>query len=171
MQEHQLLIMRHAKSDWSEGSRSDFDRPLTTRGKKSAKLMGKWLKANQYLIDRIICSPALRAKQTCQLVLEELDKTSKNSVFWEAAIYDASLNNLISLINQYSEEIHTLLIIGHNPGLDQLLCYLAKDQPPVNEAGKLLTTAAIAVLDYGDAKITAKPHSALLQHLIRPKEL
>ena len=170
MQDHQLIIMRHAKSDWSEANKLDLDRPLTARGKKSAKLIGEWLKQKAYRIDRVICSPALRAKQTCQLVTQKLD-IPQNNVLWENRIYDASLEELISLINQYSHGIHTLLIIGHNPGLDQLLCYLSKDPPPVNSTGKLLTTAAVAVLDYGHEAITAKSHHAHLQYLIRPKEL
>ena len=170
MQEHQLIIMRHAKSDWSEVDRSDFDRPLTARGRKAAKLMSNWLKQKQYPIDRIICSPALRAKQTCQLVSKELG-IPQNSILWETGIYEASLNNLRSLVNQHSEGIHTLLIIGHNPGLDQLLCYLSKDPPPVSSSGKLLTTAAIAILDYGNAAISANPLQPQLQYLIRPKDL
>ena len=170
MQEHKLIIMRHAKSDWSEENRSDFDRPLTIRGKKAAKTMGKWLKKNQYSMDRIICSPALRAKQTCQLVLKEMG-VAKNNVLWMTEVYAASLKNLLSIVNQYSKDTHTLLIIGHNPGLDQLLCYLSRDPPPVNSSGKLLTTAAVAVLDYGSTVITTKPHQAHLQCLIRPQEL
>ena len=170
MQEHQLIIMRHAKSDWSEEDRSDFDRPLTTRGEKAAKLMSKWLKQKQYRIDRIICSPALRAKQTCQLVTKKLGIPQKN-VLWEPGIYEASLNNLRSLVNQHSEGIHTLLIIGHNPGLDQLLCYLSKDPPPVSSSGKLLTTAAVAILNYGNATITVNPLQAQLEYLVRPNDL
>ncbi|QOJ22643.1 MAG: phosphohistidine phosphatase SixA [Gammaproteobacteria bacterium] len=170
MPKHQLIIMRHAKSDWREGDRSDFDRPLTKRGRKAAQQMGQWLKQQQYRIDHILCSPALRAKQTCQGVLEQLDLTRK-SVLWESRIYEASLPDLIALINQYGEGIHTLLIIGHNPGLDQLLCHLAKEPPPVSESGKLLTTAAVAVLDFGTATISAKAHQAQIQCLIRPKEL
>lgn len=170
MQEHQLIIMRHAKSDWSEANKLDWDRPLTARGRKTAKRMGKWLKQKQFRIDRIVCSPAQRAKQTCHLVVEELG-TPGNNVLLESGVYDASLNDLISLINRYREGIHTLLIIGHNPGLDQLLCFLSKDPPPGNNCGKLLTTGAIAVLDYGHAAISAEAHLAHLRYLIRPKEL
>lgn len=169
MQKHQLIIMRHAKSDWSEEHNSDFERPLAARGKKAAKQMGKWLK-HRYRIDRIICSPALRAKQTCQLVAEQL-RLPQNHIRWESEIYDASLSDLISVTKKYSEDIRTLLLVGHNPGLDQLLCYLSRDPPPVNSTGKLLTTAAIAVLDYGDTAITAQPNDAHLQYLVRPKEL
>ncbi|WP_350113464.1 phosphohistidine phosphatase SixA [Nitrosomonas sp.] len=170
MQKNQLIIMRHAKSDWSDASRSDFDRSLTARGKKAAKQMGQWLKQKQYRIDRILCSPALRAKQTCQLAAEQLD-SAQQRVLWEDRIYEASLNDLITLINQYGAGAHTLLIVGHNPGLDQLLCHLCDDPPLANDSGKLLTTAATAVLDYGTAPISAKAHQAHLQCLIRPKEL
>lgn len=170
MQKNQLIIMRHAKSDWSDASRSDFDRPLTARGKKAAKQMGQWLKQKQYRIDRILCSPALRAKQTCQLAAEQLD-FAQQRVLWEDRIYEASLNDLITLIDQYGAGAHTLLIVGHNPGLDQLLCHLCDDPPLANDSGKLLTTAATAVLDYGTAPISAKAHQARLQCLIRPKEL
>ena len=170
MQKNQLIIMRHAKSDWSDASRSDFDRPLTARGKKAAKQMGQWLKQKQYRIGRILCSPARRAKQTCLLVAEQLD-FSQQHVLWEDKIYEASLNDLIALIDQYGAGAHTLLIVGHNPGLDQLLCHLSHDRPLANESGKLLTTAATAVLDYGTAPISAKAHQARLQYLIRPKEV
>ncbi len=102
MQKYRLIIMRHAKSDWSEENKPDFDRPLTARGRKSAKRMGEWLRHNQYRIDRVVCSPALRAKQTCQLVLKELSVTTRNNVLWETGIYDASLNNLLSIINVHS---------------------------------------------------------------------
>lgn len=170
MQKNQLIIMRHAKSDWSDASRSDFDRPLTARGKKAAKQMGQWLKQKQYRIDRMLCSPALRAKQTCLLAAAQLD-FAQQRVLWEDRIYEASLNDLITLVDQYGAGAHTLLIIGHNPGLDQLLCHLYDDPPPVNDSGKLLTTAAIAVLDYGTAPISAKAYQARPHCLIRPKEL
>ena len=170
MQKNQLIIMRHAKSDWSDASRSDFDRPLTARGKKAAKQMGQWLKQKQYRIDRMLCSPARRAKQTCLLAAAQLDFVQQH-VLWEDRIYEASLNDLITLVDQYGAGAHTLLIVGHNPSLDQLLCHLCNEPPPVNDSGKLLTTAATAVLDYGTAPISAKAHQARLQRLIRPKEL
>lgn len=130
MPKYQLIIMRHAKSDWSEAGRSDFDRPLTNRGIKAAKRMGKWLKHKQFRLDRILCSPALRAKQTCHLVANTLN-IPENNISLEPKIYDASCNDLIALVKQYSKGIYILLIIGHNPGLDQLLGYLSRDPPPL----------------------------------------
>lgn len=170
MQKHQLIIMRHAKSDWREEGTPDFDRPLTARGRKAAMQMGQWLKQQPFRIGQILCSPALRAEQTGQLVLEQLNLPQK-SILWESRIYQASLPDLIALIQQHGEGIRTLLVIGHNPGLDQLLCHLSKEPPLLNKSGKLLTTAAVAVLDFGTAPISAKAHQAQLQYLVRPKEL
>lgn len=170
MSEHKLLIMRHAKSDWSAESETDFDRPLSKQGIKAAKLMGKWLKKNRLKPDRVICSPALRASQTCQLIAKQLG-VAEHSVIWAVKIYDASLNDLLFIVNQYRKNTSILLIIGHNPGLDQLLCYLSKDAPSVNESGKLLTTAALAIFDYGSESISTKFRQAQLQGLIRPKEV
>lgn len=170
MHKQKLLIMRHAKSDWSDENESDFDRPLATRGVKAAELMGNWLKKNQYIPDRVICSPALRTKQTCQLILNTLG-IDEHKVFWAEKIYQASLNDLLSIIKQHSTNTHTLLIIGHNPGLDQLVCYLSKKPPRVNASGKLMTTAAVAILDYDNESISTGFQQAHVKHLIRPKEL
>ena len=170
MLEHQLIVMRHAKSDWSEDNLPDFDRPLTARGIKAAKLMGQWLSKQQYNMDRIVCSPALRAKQTCQWVLQELNVSRKN-ILWEPAIYEASLRDLLSVVDQYSQGVHKLFLIGHNPGLDQLIGHLSKDPLPLSHAGKLMTTGAVAVLNYGTGPISTQSHHASLKHLIRPKEL
>ncbi|TXI17938.1 MAG: phosphohistidine phosphatase SixA [Nitrosomonas sp.] len=169
MPKHQLIIMRHGKSDWSEQGKPDFERPLTMRGRKAAEKMAKWLK-RQYRADRILCSPALRAKQTCQFVVKHL-KLSEQNIIWEPSLYEASVEHLTAAINTYSKDIHSLLLIGHNPGLDQLLCYLSQNPPPVSDSGKILTTAAVAVLDYGAHAITTKPHCAALECLVRPKEL
>jgi phosphohistidine phosphatase len=165
-----LILMRHAKSDWTDEHCTDFDRPLTARGQKAANKMGIWLKQQSYDFDRIVCSPAVRARQTCQHVLKKLH-FSHSRVIWEPAIYEASLKTLITLIDRHSQNVRTLLMIGHNPGLDQLLCHLSIDPPAVNQSGKLLTTAAIAVLEYDHGGITIKPHQARLRYFIRPKEL
>lgn len=165
-----LILMRHAKSDLTGTHCTDFDRPLTARGQKAANKMGIWLKQQSYDFDRIVCSPAVRARQTCQHVLKKLH-LSHSRVIWEPAIYEASLETLITLIDHHGQNARTLLMIGHNPGLDQLLCHLSIDPPAVNQSGKLLTTAAIAILEYDHGGITAKPHQARLRYFIRPKEL
>jgi phosphohistidine phosphatase len=96
---------------------------------------------------------------------------SQKNILWESAIYEASLRDLLSVVDQYSQGIHTLFLIGHNPGLDQLTDHLSKDPLPLSHAGKLMTTGAVAVLNYGAGPISTQSHHANLKHLIRPKEL
>ena len=169
---NRLILMRHGKSDWTVEHCTDFDRPLTVRGQKAARQIGNWLQQQSYNFDRIICSPALRTRQTCKLVLKKLG-ISHSQVIWESAMYEASLDTLISILDRHSHGLgaHTLFMIGHNPGLDQLLCHLSIDPLAVSHCGKLLTTAAIAVLEYNQSRITGASHQARLRYLIRPKEL
>lgn len=170
MQKHKLIIMRHAKSDWATHASGDFERPLAERGKKDAPRMGLWLAQQVFIPEIIISSPALRAKQTTMAVADKIDMPVER-LNWESGIYAASLDDLLSVLDEYSYQANTLLLVGHNPGLDYLLEYLSKTQPDYNQSGKLMTTAAVAVLDFGDNKISTRINSAKLELLIRPKEL
>ncbi len=171
MPKRQLILMRHAKSDWSDDNLPDFERPLATRGRKAAKRMGKWLAHHRYRVDRIICSPALRTKQTALWIADQIDLPHHNMKM-EDSLYEASLDELLAVLRKNSQPTQTLLLIGHNPGLDQLLCYLCTERPPTNHSGKLMTTAAIAVLGYDDScNDISAPRQARLEYLVRIKEL
>lgn len=161
--------MRHAKSDWS-ANLADFDRPLNKRGIKDAKKMGAWLKKRKFQPEAIVSSPAQRTRQTIGIVCEQLGKDSADIV-WDERIYEASLNDLLKVVSEHGKNTGCLLLVGHNPGLDHLVNYLLKDPPPRNITGKLMTTAAIAVLEFGKAGISVKQGSGRLMNLARPKEL
>jgi len=169
-QNRQLLIMRHAKSDWDADDGSDFDRPLSKRGIRNINAMSVWLMNNHLLPDKIVSSPARRAKQTSSLLMNGV-KMDEHSIIWDEKIYEASLGDLLTVIDSHSEDVRRLLIVGHNPGLDRLVMYLAKNDPEFTSSGKLMTTAAIAVMDYGDGIISTQDRSAMLIDLMRPKEL
>jgi phosphohistidine phosphatase len=169
-QKHQLLIMRHAKSDWGAEYKIDFDRPLSKRGVKNADAMGGWLLGKRLVPDRVISSPATRAKQTVNLVLKRLGQ-EKESIIWDERIYEAGLGDLLNVVESHCKGANRILLVGHNPGLDRLVMYLAENQPPITASGKLMTTAAIAVFDYRDDGIVTIDKSALLVELKRPKEL
>jgi len=161
--------MRHAKSDWSTSASNDFDRPLSRRGDRDAPRMAAWL-ADQGLVPKmIISSPALRTKQTVLAVVEKLG-IPEQDIIWDAAVYEASLDQLLEVLDKYSAAADSLLLVGHNPGLDSLVEYLS-DRQPEYRRGKLMTTAAVAVLDYGNKEISTREHSARLQMLMRPKDL
>jgi phosphohistidine phosphatase len=169
MKKQTLLIMRHAKSDWS-ANMEDFDRPLNRRGLKEAAKMGKWLRKQKIIPDRIVCSPAMRARQTIEIVCEQLRKHAP-AITWDERIYEARLGNLLRVIMEHGKKTECLLLTGHNPGLDHLVNHLAKDSPPQNESGKLMSTAAIAILEFGEKGISDKQGSAMLLQLARPKEI
>lgn len=169
MKSHVLLIMRHAKSDWSDHAAADFDRALTDRGKRDAKKMGTWLKKKKIIPDMIVSSPAARAERTAIIVCRETG-IDPAAIMWEREIYDASLEDLLKVIAGRAGNTRCLLIIGHNPGLEELLEYLSRDPPGTNNAGKVMTTAAIAVLDYGSEPISTGKASAQLMCLTRPRD-
>ena len=166
---HKLIIMRHAKSDWSTDASTDFDRPLSSRGDRDAPRMAGWLADQGLVPGLILCSPALRTKQTVLAVVEKL-RIPEQEIVWEQKIYEASLSQLLDVLDRYSAAANSVLLVGHNPGLDSLLEYLS-DTPPVYRRGKLMTTAAIAVLGFGDQGISTREHSARLEMLVRPKDL
>ncbi len=118
-----IIIVRHAKSDWETGL-TDFIRPLNKRGEEDAPKMSAKLKEIGLVPDYVLCSLAKRTSETASLLLQgvfDLDK-----VDYRQAIYDATFFELMNLINnEVDEKVETLLIIGHNPGVTELVEYLS----------------------------------------------
>lgn len=166
----QLLIMRHGKSDRDSGPGRDFDRPLAERGKRDVSKIGAWLHARKRCPDAIVSSPAVRAKQTAEMLAGELGLET-DFIVWERRIYEAGLEELVDIVELYADDKKRLLLIGHNPGLDYLLCHLADTEPQTTPGGKLMTTAALAILDYGASPVSTTRASARLLQLLRPGEL
>ncbi len=167
---YHLLLMRHGKSDWDAGGKQDFDRPLTQRGNADVRKIARWMRLHKLVPDLIVSSPAVRTRDTAKIVVEAL-KLGPDLLVWEQDIYEASLDKLLVVIGRYSVNCHCLLLIGHNPGLDSLITYLASAGPDRTGSGKLMTTSALAIFDYADSVINTAPHAAQLQQLIRPKEI
>jgi phosphohistidine phosphatase len=115
----QLLLLRHAKSDWDDVSLRDIERPLAKRGRRDAPRMGRALKARQVTIDYVLCSPATRARQTMELFTEAAG--IKAPVEFEEHIYDAGVADLIKVVRALPDEHTTAILIGHNPGFESLL--------------------------------------------------
>lgn len=115
--ERKLILIRHAKSSWDNPHDSDFERPLNDRGLRDAPRIGRWL--NEHTVpNMIITSPANRAKTTAQLLLEELE--TECPLVEEAAIYEATLEDLIDIVRECSDTIHQLVLVGHNPTFQAL---------------------------------------------------
>ncbi|MGE4473182.1 histidine phosphatase family protein [uncultured Sulfuricurvum sp.] len=109
-----LYLIRHAKSDWSDESLSDFDRPLNKRGTKDAPLMGSKLSDKGVRPDLILSSPALRAKTTAEAFAKALSYPPE-SIRFEHELYACDVETILSLIRGVSADIDTLFVFGHNP--------------------------------------------------------
>jgi phosphohistidine phosphatase len=114
-----LLLMRHAKSSWQETSLPDHQRPLNGRGKRDAPRMGKFLREQSLLLDTILCSTAVRARETAEGLLQEY--TFDGEVSYIDDLYQASTETIISVLNRLPDEVNTAMVIAHNPGLDEFL--------------------------------------------------
>lgn len=117
-----LLLLRHAKSSWKDQDLPDFERPLNDRGRKAATLIGRYLVKEDISLDLVISSPAVRARQTIELVL----RSAKRSVElrFDQLIYEASPARLLEIISQIEDERKSVMLVGHNPGMEELLALL-----------------------------------------------
>lgn len=119
----QLLLIRHAKSDWNDASVADFDRPLNQRGSKDAPAMAERLVREQIIPQAIITSPALRALTTANYFAERFG-IDKQEIRTELAIYEASVATLLSVVNNLDNRYDFVALFGHNPGLTNFIISL-----------------------------------------------
>jgi len=164
----ELLILRHAKSDWGTDASSDFARPLAKRGKKDAPRVGEWLYREGLVPDLVISSPAERARQTAVEVCKAMD-VKKKRIQWESEIYAADVPELLRVLSRCSGDVRTVLLVGHNPGLEDLLCHLAGDEVEEPVDGKLLPTATLARLEMPDDWSALDSGCAQLLAITRPR--
>ncbi len=142
----QLLIMRHGKANW-EIDIDDLQRPMTERGVEEAKNIGQWLNQQPLHPDIIISSNASRALATSQQVAEAM---GISDIKQDARIYNASLSQLLQVLADISSEYKRPMIVGHNPGFEDLLLHLADVGEQFYKDGSLFTTGTVAVLNMPD---------------------
>ena len=165
--ERTLILLRHAKSDWPDGV-PDHDRPLAKRGRRDAPQVGRWLREHGYLPDTVICSTALRTRQTWDLVAEKLVKTAGTGapeVTFEQRAYGASAATLLYLVAELPADRRSVLLIGHNPGISELASALT---------GKVtgFPTAGLAVLELSAPDgVGLAPGGARLVTFVRPADM
>ena len=164
-----LVLLRHAKSDWPEDV-ADHDRPLAARGRRDAPLVGRWLAAAGDLPDAVICSTARRARETWDLASAALAEASPAApdVRYEPRVYEATVLGLLMLVRELSDEHRVVAIVGHNPGIAELVVGLAAPppQPPAS-----FPTAAVAVLGVPGSWSNAGPAEARLLAFAVPADM
>ncbi len=165
-----LMILRHTKSDWNTDVESDFDRPLNKRGKKDAPRMGRWLRRLKVNPDYVLGSPAKRAEQTLLAVAKELE-IKKKRIHWEPRIYEASVGRLLEVLASVPDDAQEVLLVGHNPGLEELVAFLCRTGSLPDPAVGFLKTGAFARIRMPENWHRLRPGCAELAQLMRPKEL
>jgi phosphohistidine phosphatase len=137
MPERTLILFRHAKSDQSS-SGADIDRPLNARGQRQAPEAGRWLAENIDEIDLAVVSPAFRARTTWELASAELDPQPETRI--DDRVYGASVPDLLGVVRDLPDDAHTIVLIGHNPGFEDLGSLLTNESVS-------MPTSSIAVLE------------------------
>lgn len=128
-----LLLMRHGKSSWKDESLADHERPLKKRGRKDSKRIAKAILANKLMPDLIFSSSAVRARETVDHVVKTLDYQGK--VFYSDELYMGEPQDFIEMLKTLNNDINTVLIVGHNPGLEAYLQIIDGDVESLPTAG------------------------------------
>jgi len=165
-----LILFRHAKSAWP-AELEDHDRPLADRGRKAAPVMARWLTAKGFRPTVALVSTARRTQETWSLAAPELGKIIKRDV---AEIYEAPVGRILDAIHAVEPSVETLLVVGHNPGMEDLARLVMKDDggKPGAQLRQKFPTAGIAVLSLPVEDWTiVTPRIATLEHFVTPKSL
>jgi phosphohistidine phosphatase len=166
---YELIILRHGKSDWNNDE-TDFNRPVSDRGKRAAQRIGIWLAQKGLKPDMVVSSPAERARLTAQKMMKAMAETD-HEIVYNQAVYEATLHDLLEVLSGIPRETKRLVLVGHNPGLEQLLIYLCDKKIALPEDGKLLPTATAAHLLLSCEWKKINKNSAQLITIQRAKKL
>ena len=168
-----LGLFRHAKSDWHDPRARDFDRPLNLRGERGAALVGRHIFDHDVKWDKVIASPAVRVAETIELAAKATGRPI--AVNWDRRIYLASSATLLDLLREQKDDPGSVLMVGHNPGLEDVIFDLVPDDgtSPLRDVVELkFPTASFAVLELDiEHWNELKDRCGKLVHLIRPRDL
>lgn len=164
----ELILMRHGKSDWSKPL-SDYVRPIKKRGYREAQKVGGWLKEQGLVPDLIISSPARRARETAETAAEAMGYDTKN-IFWNESVYMADVSELLDAIATTPDECNRLMVVGHNPGLEDLVFYLT-EAVDIPDDGKVMPTATVAVMETESDWAALEHASCKLSVIVRGRYL
>jgi phosphohistidine phosphatase len=164
-----VYMLRHAKSSWKDGSLPDRDRPLAGRGRRAARAMARHLEAEGIRPDLVLCSSARRTRETLELVKGGWGEGVETNV--DDALYGASESELLAHIKALPEEVGSVMLIGHNPGLEDLALALASDGSGHARMSEKYPTAALATIDLPAKRwSTVRRRSGELVGFVRPKD-
>lgn len=168
-----VLLLRHAKSRWDDPLADDFDRTLAPRGRSAAPRIAAWLDRQGLLPDFVLCSAAARAVETWQLAAAAIGRHAVVKTL--RGLYMAPPSRLLSAIQHSPETAGTVLVVGHNPGLEHLAERLVgpcSRRKPLERLLAKFPTAAVAVFRFDtDDWREVRPGAGRLDAFVRPKDL
>ena len=167
-----LTLLRHAKSGWDDPVARDFDRPLNPKGKRAAALMGRHWRTLGLGFDHVVASPAVRIGETIDEVVSGYGRTL--APVWDKRIYLASAVTLLDVIHDLPGAAHNALMVGHNPGLEDLVLMLVPDSSEGlrDEVEEKYPTATIAEMTFDiEHWRDAAAGGARLTRFVRPRDL
>jgi phosphohistidine phosphatase len=167
-----IIVLRHAKADWPQVD--DHERPLADRGRAQAPIAGEWIADSGIDPDYVLCSTSVRTRETWKLASHALPKRQRRTAF-EERIYDASAGEIIEVLKETPDDVADLLLVGHNPGVQNLVEVLAGDESMGDALTQLrlrgFPTAAIAVLAFDGPWDGVEPGVAkLVSYYVPPRD-
>jgi phosphohistidine phosphatase len=164
-----LYLLRHAKSSWKDTSLPDHDRPLAGRGRRAAKAIARHLREQGIEPQLVLCSTARRARETLDRIEPALGAPA---IELEHDLYAASAPALLERLRSVPDTIDSVLLIGHNPGLQELALDLVRPSPTARELAAKYPTAALATLAFRESSWRECGHkTGELVALVRPRDL
>ena len=158
-----LYLLRHAKSSWKDETLRDFDRPLKGRGRRAAEQMGQVLAEEKLKSPLVISSPAVRARETTELVLESAGFGIEPRL--EERIYEADVRTLVEIVRSIPAASDTAIMVGHNPGFENLLSYFTGEN-------RHMPTCALAKIEFDAASWSeVSEETGRLELFVTPKDL
>lgn len=167
-----LIVLRHAKAAWPDVE--DRRRPLAERGLRDAPAAGRWLRETGlrlqgFAIDHVICSPALRTRQTWALASRELDDAP--APVYDDRVYAATTSALFTVLRETPAHVRGLVLVGHNPGMQNLTLALAREDSgePLEQARERFPTTGLALFQVRGEWSALRPGTALLVQFAIPR--
>ena len=165
-----LYLLRHAKSSWEDAELADHDRPLAPRGKRAAGVIADHLRRQGVQPALVLCSTARRARETLKPLLRVFG--GKVEVRFESGLYAASAQELLGRLRSVPEPLSSVMLVGHNPGLQELGLLLARPSTRRDALEAKFPTGALAVVELDVAGWRdVSEHSGELTSLVLPREL
>jgi phosphohistidine phosphatase len=165
-----LYLLRHAKSSWDDPGLPDFDRPLAKRGRKACVVIAEHIEREGIAPEMVLCSPSRRTRETLAGILDAIPGNSR--IERPDELYGGGAGTILALVNGVPDDAASVMVIGHNPGIQAATLQLAGAGEQLDEAQAKFPTATLATIEANiDAWLRFAPGSGTLVGFVRPRDL